>query len=221
MLSDLLPRRLRNFDNCHHDIILHQQTLVLTITSDMYSHLRQGAFGSIVNLSARRFDHRGSVKFSPFKVASARRNFQSFALRQGQAGLAESPRYDEQNLEYESAEELPSSQPSDPQAPGTSSSSHHSAFTSTSDVASQASKSASCEINTQEMTVPLYYRDSKFHKEPYWQKIGRWKDVTQEQFLSHRWNVSPTQRSLCSNPITKNVPRLPRIFKVPPASSSF
>jgi hypothetical protein len=189
----------------------------------MYSQLRQGAFGSIVNLSARRFDHRGSVKFSPFKVASARRNFQYFAHRQGQAGLAESPRsprYDEQNLEYESAEELHRSQPSDPQAPGTSFSSHHSAFTSTAEVTSQASESASCETTTQEMIVPLYYRDSKFDKEPYWQKIGRWKDVTQEQFLSHRWNVSPTQRPLSPNPITKNYPRLPRTFRVPPASSS-
>jgi hypothetical protein len=44
----------------------------------------------------------------------------------------------------------------------------------------------------QEKAVPLYDRKSKFDKEQYWQKIDRWKDVTQEQFLSHRWNVSCT-----------------------------
>jgi hypothetical protein len=50
--------------------------------------------------------------------------------------------------------------------------------------------------------VPAYHRDSKYDRAPYWQKIGRWKDITEKQFLSYRWGVSqihtPSQvRSSC------------------------
>lgn len=38
--------------------------------------------------------------------------------------------------------------------------------------------------------VPAYHRGSKFDRVPYWQKIPRWKDVTEKDFLSHRWGVS-------------------------------
>lgn len=37
---------------------------------------------------------------------------------------------------------------------------------------------------------PAYFRGSKFDRAPYWQKIGRWKDVSEKEFLSYRWNVS-------------------------------
>lgn len=51
-------------------------------------------------------------------------------------------------------------------------------------------------------TVPAYHRGSKYDRVPYWQKIGRWKDITEKQFLSYRWGVSqihtPSQvRSTC------------------------
>jgi lysine 2,3-aminomutase len=39
-------------------------------------------------------------------------------------------------------------------------------------------------------TVPAYHRSSKFDRVPYWQKIGRWKGITESQFLSYRWGVS-------------------------------
>jgi len=39
-------------------------------------------------------------------------------------------------------------------------------------------------------TVPAYHRGSKFDRVPYWQNIGRWKDITENQFLSYRWGVS-------------------------------
>jgi lysine 2,3-aminomutase len=39
-------------------------------------------------------------------------------------------------------------------------------------------------------TIPAYHRGSKFERIPYWQKIGRWSDITEKQFLSYRWGVS-------------------------------
>ena len=41
-------------------------------------------------------------------------------------------------------------------------------------------------------TVPAYHRGSKFGRVPYWHKIGRWKDISEKQFLSYRWGVSQT-----------------------------
>jgi hypothetical protein len=38
--------------------------------------------------------------------------------------------------------------------------------------------------------VPAYFRGSGFDRVPYWQQIGRWQDVTENQFLSYRWGVS-------------------------------
>ncbi|KAE8449221.1 hypothetical protein EG329_008388 [Mollisiaceae sp. DMI_Dod_QoI] len=37
---------------------------------------------------------------------------------------------------------------------------------------------------------PAYYHGSKFDRVPYWQKIGRWKDVGEKEFLSYRWNTA-------------------------------
>ena len=42
----------------------------------------------------------------------------------------------------------------------------------------------------QEYAIPLHYRGKKFDREPYWQKIARWKDVSEKEFLTHRWQVS-------------------------------
>lgn len=38
--------------------------------------------------------------------------------------------------------------------------------------------------------VPAYHRGLKYDRIPYWQKIPRWKDVEEKDFLSYRWNVS-------------------------------
>lgn len=38
-------------------------------------------------------------------------------------------------------------------------------------------------------TVPAYFRGSKFDRVPYWQKIERWKDISEKQFLSYSWGV--------------------------------
>lgn len=37
---------------------------------------------------------------------------------------------------------------------------------------------------------PAYFRGSKYDRSPYWQNIRRWKDVSEADFLSYRWNVS-------------------------------
>lgn len=53
----------------------------------------------------------------------------------------------------------------------------------------QSSKSTS-DCVRELPSVPAYHRGSKFDRVPYWQQIGRWKDVTENQFLSYRWSVS-------------------------------
>ncbi len=45
-------------------------------------------------------------------------------------------------------------------------------------------------------TTTAYYRSSKFDRVPYWQKIGRWKETTEKQFLSYRWGVSQLKFSI-------------------------
>jgi hypothetical protein len=47
------------------------------------------------------------------------------------------------------------------------------------------------EPTTKLPAVPAYFRGVKFDPVPYWQKIGRWKDTTEKQFLSYRWGVRP------------------------------
>jgi hypothetical protein len=138
------------------------------LSSKMLSHLRWASSSSKCS----------TARFSPFKVADAARTFQSFVQRQGQSALAEAPSYEHAPV-FETSEELTRSQ-----FPTTEAPSAQPATTS------KALNPDVYKIATQKNVVPLYYRGSKFDKEPYWQKIDRWKDVTQEQFLSHRWNVS-------------------------------
>jgi lysine 2,3-aminomutase len=37
---------------------------------------------------------------------------------------------------------------------------------------------------------PAYFRGSKFDRVPYWQKICRWRDVGEKEFLSYHWNTA-------------------------------
>lgn len=142
----------------------------------------------MLNLGARRRNNRGATKVSALKLASASRSFQSAVQRQWQSALAESPAYDQDQV-YENADELTRLE-SPAQAFGPTSSSRIPSSTPLPDVSSNVSGLVGHESAAKEKVIPLYYRDSKFDKEPYWQKIGRWKDATQEEFLSHRWNVS-------------------------------
>lgn len=38
-----------------------------------------------------------------------------------------------------------------------------------------------------------YQHGSKFERRPYWQSIPRWKNITEDQFLSYEWNVSDSR----------------------------
>lgn len=40
------------------------------------------------------------------------------------------------------------------------------------------------------VATPVYHHGTKFDRVPYWQNIGRWKDIPEAQFLTYRWNVS-------------------------------
>jgi hypothetical protein len=154
----------------------------------MYSYMRRRGFSSLVTFGARRYGNY-NTNASPSEATFAIRQFHSIAQLQGQA-LAEFPRHD-QARQYESTGEFTSFQSAAHQAPGVSSS-RPSALDYMHDANSMPLRSISRETVEQGKAVPLYFRGSLFDKEPYWQKIGRWKDVPEEQFLSHRWNVSPT-----------------------------
>jgi len=42
---------------------------------------------------------------------------------------------------------------------------------------------------SQSTALPIYHRGALFDREPYWQKIARWSDVSEKEFLSYRWQV--------------------------------
>jgi len=46
------------------------------------------------------------------------------------------------------------------------------------------------EQDTENPVTPLYHQGNKFDRVPYWQKIPRWKDVTEKEWLSYEWQVS-------------------------------
>jgi len=39
------------------------------------------------------------------------------------------------------------------------------------------------------VATPAYHMASKLDRVPYWQNIGRWKDVSEDAFLSYTWNA--------------------------------
>ncbi|PSS22823.1 hypothetical protein M430DRAFT_135122 [Amorphotheca resinae ATCC 22711] len=43
---------------------------------------------------------------------------------------------------------------------------------------------------SQSTALPIYHRGALFDREPYWQKIARWSDVSEKEFLSYRWQIS-------------------------------
>ena len=150
----------------------------------MYSRLRPRALSSI-NFDTCRYYSRSAANISPYNIPSTARNFQSSIQRHGQSALAESPSY-EQSTAYVNTDGLVRSQQPVSPTPSTT-------MDPTSPIPAPTSpQSHAKDTITQANVVPLYYRIVKFDKEQYWQKIGRWKDVTQQQFLSHRWNVSCT-----------------------------
>jgi hypothetical protein len=69
------------------------------------------------------------------------------------------------------------------------------------------------ESVTQDPVLPLYHRGSKFDREPYWQKISRWKDVAEKEFLTHSWQVRFPSPTIIHK--SNLQPRQRKTFKVP------
>jgi hypothetical protein len=81
-------------------------------------------------------------------------------------------------------------------------------------------ENTSTEAVVEPMAVPAYFRDSKFDRVPYWQKIGRWKGITEKQFLSYSWGVSQMHSHTKSKRHMLIPSRLQMIFKASKSSTT-
>jgi len=65
-------------------------------------------------------------------------------------------------------------------------------------------KAAEIDLNTP--SVPLYYHGNKFERVPYWQKIPRWKNVSEKDFLTYSWQASILSfaQAISRNEISRN-----------------
>lgn len=116
------------------------------------------------------------------------RQFQSTARPSGQAGLAQLPVQDDFSIgmQYGAVRRLDHHREFDQPIENSSQpSQNQTAF------AKQASNAEARDAFKEEPTpVPAYFRGTKFDRVPYWQKIGRWQNATEEQFLSYRWGTA-------------------------------
>ena len=61
-------------------------------------------------------------------------------------------------------------------------------------------------------------RQAKFERIPYWQRIPRWRNVSEEEWLDYSWGVSsPT---FLRRHTTNDLLRLPRIFRASRSSTN-
>lgn len=131
--------------------------------------------------------------------------FRSATQQQGQAGLARAP--EPEYIPEHIIQDLPRSVTRPPFFSETSfqdvqDSVKKDSAATLQDTTNPVTQTTSTEPVLDTTTVPAYHRGSKFDRVPYWQKIGRWKDITAEKFLSYRWGVSQTysphqSRSIC------------------------
>jgi hypothetical protein len=150
--------------------------------STMYSKFMHSAGSPPVKYAVRNYATRRVIRgTSPVQLVAPVRSFQSTGQNQGQAALAEALPYDgifeQRFVEKVSAISNPSPSPSSVSQTTVS----QNPFLGASNPKDQA---------TQASSTPTYYRGTLFEREAYWQKIPRWKDVSETQFLSHRWQVS-------------------------------
>ncbi len=133
----------------------------------------------------------------PASVPGQARSFKSAANRRGHAGLAQVPIPERPMYGDIPSQALPNI---DPCAPLRPSPSPHQTRQDYEQVVQPTNQTPAfnveeiLELNAQTggeaVATPVYHRGSKFDRIPYWQKIGRWKDILENQFLSYRWNVS-------------------------------
>jgi len=127
---------------------------------------------------------RTSVKFL---TKHHTRSFQSTARPKGQAGLAQTPNPgDVMGIPYGVI------RPTKMQAEFPRSPHRHSQLPSRKPVMNGILEETQDTIivETKATSVPVYFRGSKFERVPYWTKISRWQNATEDQFLSYRWGVS-------------------------------
>jgi lysine 2,3-aminomutase len=138
--------------------------------------------------------NRGAIKSSRCVLPRTQSSlFRSVAQQQVQAGISRAP--EPEYVPAHIVQDLLETVPHQTVAPiqyvqdldGTMK--HNGA--STAQEASVPVTETTTEPTTKFPAVPAYFRGVKFDPVPYWQKIGRWKDTTEKQFLSYRWGVRP------------------------------
>lgn len=132
--------------------------------------------------TTRRYATRRIIKQTPQPpLISPSRQFQSIGHQLSQpATLGESPPMFDQILE---------SGVNEGQRPPTD---VHTNSAYSQNLAVEEKDPSGCSIDegTIKVESPLYFRGQKFDREPYWQKIPRWKDVSENDFLTYSWQVS-------------------------------
>jgi hypothetical protein len=137
--------------------------------------------------------HSATKLTSCFFPAAQTRSFRSVARQLGQAGLAgaREPAYFPEHI----IQELPQDITHRPVTPKSSAqivddTLKRSSVTTLQEIKMPLIETALPESPLETTTVPAYHRGTQFDRDLYWQRIGRWKDVTEKQFLSYRWGVS-------------------------------
>ncbi len=139
---------------------------------------------------ASRF--RSTAHWSPHSLSWFQaRELQSAVKLQGQAGLAQAPEPDQvpgnfllDNLPDSTHKTEPGQVVSRPKAEDHNSKARTSSLPV---VGSDTPLTPQHDFNP--VPVLEYHRGAKFDRVPYWRKISRWKDVTENEFLSYEWSV--------------------------------
>ena len=153
----------------------------------MYPRLVRPVSCSAIKYGSWSYATRRVINVTPSVPTPLSRSFQSVGNLQDQSAVAEARpthlRFDRRSFQNVLAS-VTKAQP-DPVAQQSSSSDLVASATS----AHAFEKTAEQSIAT-EHVIPLHHRGTKFDREPYWQKIPRWKDVSEKQFLTYSWQVS-------------------------------
>jgi hypothetical protein len=158
----------------------------------MYSRLFRSASGFAIRPNTRAYATRRVINRSQSApLPPSARQFQSIGQLQGQPALAQASDYYEELNEGGDIQATLST-PTLPHLPKSTEapiSEHHDSETRLEDGQFTAT-SMDGEALAKKAATPLYFQGSKFVREPYWQKIGRWQNVTEKEFLTHSWQVS-------------------------------
>jgi hypothetical protein len=157
----------------------------------MYARLVRSASGLAVRSNTRGYATRRVINKTPSApLPTPARQFQSIGQIQGQQALAQASRSYEELIRV--SDIRTSRSPTLQHLPNSTEafiSEHHDSQTRL-EHDQITTTDADSEALPQNVVTPLYFRGSKFAREPYWQKIGRWQNVTEKEFLTHSWQES-------------------------------